>query len=99
MRVDKRRLIRVLSQRSTVVGIVGVIGAVFALFEIPISAEQELKIVEGLLLLVSLVAIITKEEEPYAGIDRRVNSGEFRDGRPADGIYQQARKSEGETKR
>ena len=67
----RRKLIRVLSQRSTVVGLVGVMAAVLSLLELPISAETELKAVEGVLLLVSFIAIMTREEEPYHGVDRR----------------------------
>jgi hypothetical protein len=73
--MNKQRVMRVLAQRSTIVGIVGVLAAVMALLEIPISAEQELRFVEGVLLLVSVIAIATKEEEPYDGTNRRASAG------------------------
>jgi hypothetical protein len=73
--MNRRQFVRVLSQRSTVIGIIGVLAAVFSLLDMPISAEQELKLVEGVLLLVSVIAIATKEEEPFSGIDRRANGG------------------------
>jgi hypothetical protein len=73
--MNKRQFVRVLSQRSTVIGIIGVLAAVFSLLDMPISAEQELKLVEGVLLLVSVIAIATKEESPYDGINRRIGRG------------------------
>ena len=73
--MNKRAIIKALSQRSTIVGIVGICAGVMSLIGMPMSAETELKMVEGVLLLVSLVAIMTREEEPYRGIDRRVNRG------------------------
>jgi hypothetical protein len=73
--MNRRQFVRVLSQRSTVIGIIGVLAAVFSLLDMPISAEQELKLVEGVLLLVSVIAIATKEEEPYRGVNRRASRG------------------------
>ena len=90
----RRKLIRVLSQRSTVVGLVGVMAAVFSLLDLPISAETELKMTEGVLLLVSFIAIMTKEEEPYNGINRRSSDSDNRISGNNGGADDKVRKSQ-----
>lgn len=96
--VDKRTLLRILSQRSTIVGLVGIAGGVLALVEMPISAENELKIVEGLLLFVSLVAVITKEEAPYNGTNRRTDHRSVGSGRTGSDTERKSSESQGGTK-
>ena len=68
----KRPLLRALSARSTVVGIVGVASVLLArILDVPITDQQQASLVEGILVVVSVVAIMTREEEPYDGVDRR----------------------------
>lgn len=70
--VNRKAIIRVLAQRSTIVGLVGVFAGVMALFDTVITRDQELILIEIILMVVSVVAIITKEEMKYDGVDRRV---------------------------
>ena len=68
----RKKILCFMTQRSTIVGIVAMTVPLVGIIGFDMTAEHQLKLVEGLLIISSIVLVATKED-PKGGVNRDDN--------------------------